>query len=70
VKGLMDAIDKLRSRGLKKDQLEEYELCQRLLTCLEVSREHSKRRYCIWDVDYSVIFRCCARGFAHVPGAG
>uniref|UniRef100_A0A7S0R4X7 Obg-like ATPase 1 n=1 Tax=Chlamydomonas leiostraca TaxID=1034604 RepID=A0A7S0R4X7_9CHLO len=35
IKGVMDAIDKLRSRGLKKDQLEEYELCGRILALLE-----------------------------------
>lgn len=35
VRGQMEALDKIRSRGLKKDQLEEYALCEKLVKVLE-----------------------------------
>ncbi len=42
VRSVMESIDKLRSRGLKKDQLEEYALCEKLVKGLEV-REGGRR---------------------------
>jgi len=36
VQNSMEAIDKMRSRGLKKEQLEEYAVCEKLKAWLEV----------------------------------
>lgn len=34
--GTIEGIDKMRSRGLKKEQLEEYAVCEKLKAWLEV----------------------------------
>ncbi|KAL6761534.1 P-loop containing nucleoside triphosphate hydrolase protein [Haematococcus lacustris] len=39
IEGVMEAIDKLRSRGLKKEQLEEYEVASRILACLQGGKD-------------------------------
>lgn len=46
VKGVIDAIEKMRSRGLKKDQLEELALAEKLVAVLEAGTDV---RFADWD---------------------
>ena len=39
VNGVIESINKLKSRGLKKDQIEELECCERLKAWLEASKD-------------------------------
>jgi hypothetical protein len=42
VQGSLEAIDKMRSRGLKKEQLEEYAVCEKLISWLQVGASAGK----------------------------
>jgi len=57
IEGVMDSINKLRSRGLKKEQLEEFELCERIMALLNDGKDVRFGEWSAKDVDQLNIYQ-------------
>mmetsp|Transcript_6750 Transcript_6750/g.18084 ORF Transcript_6750/g.18084 Transcript_6750/m.18084 type:complete len:392 (+) Transcript_6750:62-1237(+) len=57
VNNSMEAIDKMRSRGLKKDQLEEYAVCEKLKSWLEEGKDVRFGDWSTKEIDVLNVFQ-------------